>query len=125
MTTKDAIKLLPIDEKKKMQILNTYDYMEPGQKLTISRLAWKTYFFLYNETVQENIDLQFQKVKSGEAKLGKDFIAEVDKETDQAITSHVQQSLQTTDLAAARHAMRQIIDEIHASKKSKPVKKTR
>jgi hypothetical protein len=119
MTTKDVIKMLPIDEKLKIQVLNTYDYMEPGQKLMISRLAWKTYFFRYEGAIEKNTELQWEKVKEGKGKLGKEFYEDVLKETNHELTLKADHSLQSTDLAAARQAMQQIVDEIRASKKPK------
>lgn len=123
MKTKDAIKMLPIEEKLKIQILNSYDFLEPDQKLAISRLAWKTYFFLYEESLDENTELQLQKVRDGKGELGKEFFEDVLTETNKELTKKIDLSSQTTDLASARHAMQQIIDEIHAHKKQKKVKK--
>ena len=117
MTTKDVIKQLPIEDKLKTQILNMYDHMEPAQKLTIQRIAWKTYDLMREERIEENVQQGFENVSKGEGQLGKDFYDNVVKKTDQEMVKDVQKSIQATDLAAARQAMEQIINEIGKSKK--------
>ena len=122
MTTKDAIKLLPIDEKLKIQVLNMYDYLEPAQKLTIEVIAWKTYFMQHEERVNINLEKALEAAAEGNEKLGKDFYANVLKKTAQEEQKDMSDRLTNTDLAAARHAMEQIMNEIHAHKKSSKAK---
>ena len=117
MTTKDAIKLLPMDDKVKVQLLNMFDYMEPEQKRTIERLAWRTYDFMYSQKIQENIQQQFKEVEEGKAHFGKDFFQEVTKKTKREMGKQTGELTGAVDLAAARRAMEQIMDEIRASKK--------
>ncbi len=122
MTTKDAIKLLPLDEKLKMQVLNMYDYMEPEQKLTVEVIAWKTYFLLHDEKVQMNLEKELAAVEAGEAPLGTDFYNHVLKKTDQQEKKDLSSQTENVDLAIARRAMEQIINEIRASKKKPKAK---
>jgi hypothetical protein len=117
MTTKDAIKLLPMDEKVKVQLLNMFDYMEPEQKRTVERLAWKTYDYMYSEKIQENMQQQFNEVEEGKAHFGKDFFQEVSKKTKREMGKQTDESTSAVDIAAARRAMEQIMNEIRASKK--------
>jgi hypothetical protein len=119
MTTKDVIKLLPMDNKLKMQVLNMYDYMEPDVKRTVQRIAWKTYFYMYNQQVQANIDKQFESVEEGKATFGKEFYQEVAKKTDHEMNKQIGEKSGAVDLAAARNAMEQIMKEISATKKVK------
>ena len=124
MTTIDAIKLLPMAEKVKMQVLNMYEYMEPEQQRTIERLAWKTYFYMYHEHIQTNIERQFEEVAEGKAKFGADFFKEVIKKTKQDMRKQADESTGAVDLASARRAMEQIMKEIRITKKSKENKPT-
>ncbi|HWY79396.1 MAG TPA: hypothetical protein VNW29_03495 [Candidatus Sulfotelmatobacter sp.] len=119
MTTKNAIKLLPMDEKLKTQLLNVYDFMEPDQKRTVQRIAWKTYFYMYHQKAQTNITQQLEEVAEGKGQFGKAFFAEVEKKTAQDLTIQFDKSSESVDLAAARQAMEQIIQEIRTVKKSK------
>jgi len=117
MTTKDAIKMLPLDDKLKIQLLNMYDYMEPDQKLTIEVLAWRSYFLLQEEKLDANLVKEFEAVEKGSAHLGKGFYADVVAKTDQQELKDNAETASKVDLAAARRAMEQIINEIHAAKK--------
>jgi hypothetical protein len=123
MTTKDAIKQLPIEDELKLQVLRLYDYMEPDQKLIIERTAWNAYFIMQKETIQQNIELQFEKVEKGEAELGEDFYADVVKETDKEMVENVQNAKGSVDLAVARKAMQQIVKEMQDAKDVKAEKK--
>jgi len=116
MTTKDAIKLLPISEDIKLQILKTYDYMEEDQKLTISRIAWKTYDLLRQTEIDANIEKQLDKVEKGEENLGEEFFGRVLKQTGQDIKAKMSTSSGTVDLATARQAMHQIVREMQDAK---------
>lgn len=122
MTTKDAIKLLPIADKLKMQVLNMYDYMEPAEKLTIERLAWKTYFMMHDERMQANIARELDDVLEGKAELGQGFYEDVVKKTSHETAKDFADTSTNMDLSAARHAMEQIINEIRAAKKAPKVK---
>ena len=61
MTTKDALKVLPINEELKLKILRTFDYMSPAQRLTIARLTWKLYDFVRTSRVDYSIEEQLAK----------------------------------------------------------------
>jgi hypothetical protein len=119
MTIKDVIKFLPLDGELKLQILRTYDYMDPAQKLAISRVAWNTYYQLKQTQVDLEIGKQLGKVKQGQAHLGPDFYEEVLKNTDQEINKELSNSSGAVDLATARQAMQQIMKEIQDAKAEK------
>lgn len=119
MTTKDAIKLLPISEDVKLQILKMYDYLEPDQKLTIQRIAWKTYDLLQASRIDENVEQQLEQVKNGQAHLGPDFYTKAIANSEQELTKNLEESHGAVDLAAARKAMEQIVSELQAAKLEK------
>ena len=123
MTTIDAIKQLPIDDTLKTQILNMYEFLEPKQKLLIQRIAWNTYDLIREERIDENIEIQFEEVNQDKEKLGKGFYNNAVKKADRAMTTHVSEKASAVDLASARRAMEQIINEIHAVKAAKKKKK--
>src|SRR5260221_327136 len=122
MTTKDAIKLLPIDDELKLQILRTYDYMDDAQKLAISRIAWKTYDLLRQTEIDLNIEKELDKVEKGEAHLGQDFYGRVLEHAQQNMTIRHDKKSGDVDLAKARAAMYQIIQEMQDAKIAKKEK---
>jgi len=119
MTIKDIIKVLPIEEKRKMQILNTYDYMEVDERVMIDRAAWSAFYEMYNGRLEDNLSEQTEKVKNGEEAIGDDFYTRALKKADQSMNGELQESAGKFDLAAARVAMQQIVQEIRASKADK------
>lgn len=116
MTTKDAIKLLPIDESLKLQILNTFDYMDNEQKMKISRIAWKTYDYLRQSQIDFNIEKQLDKVENGQAELGPVFGEEVLKQSEQDMKAHLSEKSGAVDLETARQAVQKIIREMEDAK---------
>lgn len=124
MTTLDAIKLLPMDDEVKTQILNMYEYMEPAQRLSIETMAWEYYDMMLGQKLDANLDEQMDKVLKGEENLGKEYYAKAVKKTDIEMTKSLSSSATQTDLAAARKAMEQIMGEIRATKASKKTKIT-
>ena len=118
MTTVDVIKLLPIDDELKTQLVTSYETMNPRQRFSIERLAWKTYDMLYQEEFDKNALLQSQKIIKGEDS-SEDFAKKVQQKTDQMFLEKEEQATQKVDLEAARKAMEFIIQEIQASKKMK------
>ena len=122
MTTKDAIKLLPLSEDLKLQILRTYDFLDEEQKITISRIAWRTYDLLRETTIDLNIEKQLEKVKKGEARSGPQFYQEVLNASKHDIKKRLSESSTGVDLATARHAMQRIIQEMQDAKVTKKEK---
>src|SRR6266700_5096054 len=116
MTTKDTIKLLPISEDIKIQILRTYDFLDEVQKLTISRIAWRTYDLLRETSIDLNIDKQLEKVKEGQAQSGPQFYQEVLEASNRDLSKELSESATGVDMATARHAMQRIIQEMQDAK---------
>ena len=119
MTTKEVIKLLQIDEKVKMQILRMYDYMDDEQKLAVQRVAWNTYFAMFNQQLDKQLDTQFQEVIDGKEHFGDTYYEEAVTKTEKKMAHERQEAVTKTDLTAARQAMQQIVSEINSSKTTK------
>jgi hypothetical protein len=120
MTTLDIIKILPLDETERIQLLNKYEHGTKEQKTQISMLAWSGYFDLYDQRLKENIRNEFRLIKKGEGgSLDEKLYVRALKNTEQELNKETSQQISETDLTRAREAMKQIITEIRASKKSK------
>lgn len=117
MTALDIIKMLPIEDKLKSQLVSKYPHLKPAEKLDFDRLAWTTYDSMREEELTENLGIQYAKVTNGEDKFGKDFYSRALKKTDEELGKEFQESGSSFDLAEARKAMEIIVREIQASKK--------
>jgi len=117
MKTKDIIKILPLDEKTKMELLDRYDNLDPDVKARIIDLLWDTYDAMYDLKFEENMQLALYRAKEGKEKLDQELGKRIQEQTEKEIEKEVIEGKQTVDLAAARSAMERIIAEIRASKK--------
>lgn len=122
MTAIDIIKSLPLDDEVKTKILSMYNSFTPAQKVSVEHIAWKTYFALYDERLNENLGMQYEKVKAGDGNLGTELYRKALKKTDEEMTGDFQESISEHDLTAARKAMEVIVKEIQASKKASHAK---
>jgi len=118
MKALDILKAMIPDEGLKMKIVNQYDDFSPSQKLAIDHLAWSTFYNLYNETLEENLGIQYQNVKKGTDKFGGDFYRRALEKTDNYMINEFQEALTKADISIARTAIEQIMQEIDASKKA-------
>jgi len=116
MTTIDVIKLLPMDDAIKTQILNTYAYMEPEQKLSIQSLAWDYYDLVFGIKLEGNMQEQMDQTIKGNGHLGKEFYAKAVKKTQEDMKKMLSESGSQSDLLAARQAMERIVNEIRDAK---------
>jgi hypothetical protein len=116
MKALDIIKSMPIDEKFKIEIINRYDFLTPSQKFAIDSLAWTTFYDIYDATLQSNLELQYQNVKEGKDHFGEDFYARALKKTDKQMMDEFEKSLNEANISIAKITIKQIMDEINASK---------
>jgi hypothetical protein len=124
MKTLDVIKLLPMDDKVKTQILNMYPHMNDEQKLSLESLAWDYYDLMYGEKVEAHIEELEDKIVKGEEHFSPENYAKVIDKTEADMKKALAEATTTTDLTAARKAMEQIMGEIRAAKAEKSAKRT-
>lgn len=116
ITTKDIIKILPLEATLKASLLAEYDTLDPDRKLAIADTLWETYDTLFNLKLEENIKLALLQAKDTKETLGKDFYQRIREQTEKEMQQEQAVSVETVDLSAARSAMEKIIKEIQAAK---------
>lgn len=120
MTTQDIIKTMPLEEKEKVQFLNMYERGTDEQKIQIDILAWTSYFELHDDRVEKNLKDEIDSIKKGAGgPLDKTLYPRILKKTEEQLNKEASESIAESDLAMARVAMKQIVSEIQASKKTK------
>lgn len=117
ITTKDIIKILPLDENMRKTLLEEFDSMDPDRKYNLEKIMWDTYYTMYKLKLEENIQLALLKAKDNQEKLDEDFYSRVREQTEKEMQSEEVQKTQSADLDSARKAMELIVKEIQASKK--------
>lgn len=119
ITTKNIIKALPFDERFKMELLNEFDFLTPDQKFTITRLMWDTFQAIFTIKLDENMQKALQDVEEEKEKLNNTLYNKVRQRTLQQLENDLEANLSNIDLAAARHAIETIIDELKIFRASK------
>lgn len=119
LLAKDLIKILPFDDKFKLELLREYDFFTPDQKFNIDRVLWRTYAELFELKLEENIQLALLKAKNNQEKLDENFYQRIKEQTAKEMESESIETKEKTELASARSAIEQIIGEIRASRKTK------
>lgn len=118
MTTKDIIKILPLEDASKNELLNEFDSLDSDQKFYIEQAIWDVYYEFFDLKMQANLEIALADAKEGQEKLDKEFYNRVREQTEKEMQAESTQTIEGADLAAARTAMEKIIREIRASKKT-------
>lgn len=119
MTTKNLIKILPLEQIYKEELLNKFDDYSPNQRFVIEQAIWRTYRTIYQLRLQKNLKDALVAVNNGQDKLDDLFYKRVREKTEKELQTETIQTVEKTDLDAARKAMEQIVHEIQAAKKKK------
>ena len=120
MTIPNIIKLLPLEEQEKVDMINVYENGTKEQKNAIVDLAWKSYFAIYNKKVNDYANEEMREIQEGkDGSLDEQIYARALKKTSQEMNGEMDKTLQKTNLDIARNAMKQIMTEINAAKKKK------
>lgn len=119
MTTQDIIKILPLEENEKQQMLNLYERGTKEQKIEIDVLAWTNYLEMYDETIDENFAEEVDQIKKGKGGPLDGLYPRVVEKAEKELNEETNKAITAADLTMARKAMKQIVDEIHAAKQDK------
>ncbi|HSX40232.1 MAG TPA: hypothetical protein VLF68_01325 [Candidatus Saccharimonadales bacterium] len=117
LTTKSIIKILPLEEKHKVYLLEEFDKLEPARKYAVTEFLWNAYDALYELKLQENMQKALNDPDNTAAKLDKDFYKTIKKQTHEQMEQDALAKTQNVDLSQARKALEVIVKEIQASKK--------
>lgn len=111
MTTKDIIKILPLDKDFKNKLLDEFDQLNPDQKNAVGQILWKAYRDLYKIKRDANLQLAFLRAKNNQEKLDKDFYRRVREQTGKEMEQEVLQTTTQVDLAETREELQAIISQ--------------
>lgn len=110
---------MPISENAKLQIVNRYAYLKPSERFAVDHMAWSFFYDMFDETLQDNLGVQYLNAKKGTDSFSKDFYHRAMEKTENQMLNELEELLSKADLSIARKAMEQIMNEIHASKGKK------
>ncbi len=118
LTTKDIIKILPLDEEYKNELFLGFDELEEDVKSNLTDMLWEAYITYYNMLLEKNIQegLLLAAEGKGEQRLDGEYYKKMVKKTEDELQANMTQKSSAVDLEAARDAMQKIVAEINASK---------
>lgn len=116
--TQDIIKILPFKKEFKDDLLERYDKFNSDQKYAAERIIWDFYDSVYENRLDINMKLAFERAKKNEEKLDSEFYERVRKLTDQQLQVEFSQEEATVDLSETREALRDIIKDSSPSDKT-------
>ena len=110
LSTKEIIKILPLDENLKQELLEKYDTLDPRQKYKIDMVMWKGYYTLFKLKLDENLQKALKKVESGE-ESGESMYGRINQQTEQEMLSLTQKDVASFDLDATREKLQSVISD--------------
>lgn len=116
MTIQQLIKILPLEDTFKQDLLASWDSLDADQQINIGRMLWDGYYALYRIKLEHNIGQALLKAQKNEVTLDKDFYKRIRIETREQMKKEAETSTTNVDLEAARKAMESIVKEMKASK---------
>lgn len=111
LTTKDIIKLLPLDKDFQEKLLNEFDGLNADQKFQVERVLWNAYDALYEARIEGNLDKQMAEVLKGQRNLNNDFYKEASQKADQQVELAQHEIAKNVDLTAVREKLESLIQE--------------
>jgi len=103
-TTEEVIKIIPLDQAKKDEILNAWPSYEEERKYTVGRECWKI-FHTYRNELTGFIHTEYtREVELGKRKMTPTFLDEVEKEVESVFN----------ELLAGKQSERKEISEIRS-----------
>lgn len=106
MTTKDIIKLLPIDEVFKAQLLGNYDQLPLEKRFAIEQAAWDIYDAYILGRIEEKVQLALKKAQTENGgMLNPEFYEKVKAEAEKEVLEKGVMESEKVDLKATREQL--------------------
>jgi len=109
LTTINIIKILPLEEVFKAQLLKQYASLNADQKFAIEQLVWNGYADFFELKLQENIRLALEQAKNKNGKLDKGFYDRVRAQTEQEIQEFSTATTAKIDLTSTREKLEELM----------------
>lgn len=111
ITTKDVIKILPMDERFRLSLLTEFDDMHPDEKFQMERVLWDVYGQYYTFRLQQNMQKALLKAEKNEAQLGPKLFSKVRIQTEEELKRESMTKVETVDLHEVRERIQNLMKE--------------
>lgn len=111
LTTIDIIKLLPLDEDLKTDLILRFDKLTADQKFNFERLVWNSYDGIYMLQLQKNIETGLLDVKLKKEHLDNEFYTRMRQKTEIEMSKGTMAVLNNDELTHVREKLQNILDQ--------------
>ena len=111
MTTLNIIRMLPLDRKIQVKLLEGFDKLDSDKKFALEEIVWGTYEAIYKLKLQENIGLALLRAKSNQEKLDEDFYKRAKQQTEKDMETDFSQSAAKTNISDVSTKLESIIHQ--------------
>lgn len=116
LTTKNIIKILPLDQKMKEDMLANFDSYPSERKFLVEQIVWEAYDDFFMLRLEENLMLGRLEAQERKKELGPDFYQRMRKKTEEEIMSQSVAAAEKLDLDVAREKLATVLsDQSHSS----------
>ena len=109
--TKDLIKILPLDNDFKKDLLEKYDGLADEQKFNIGRLVWSAYDLVFLRKLNDNMEVALEEAKNNQEKLDEGLYSRVRDLTLAEMEQVTAEDIKAMDLDIARDKLAAIISK--------------
>ncbi len=111
MTTKEIIKILPINDALKRKLFEGYDTMPEAEKSVLVELLWDMYDALYQLLLEKNLALARVDLENNKRDINPDFFRAVEEQTLKDMQEEGTQEITDIDLSQAREKLEALVQE--------------
>ncbi len=108
-TTKDIVKILPLDEEFKKDLIDSYDNLSEDSKFNIGRMLWAAYKIIFGIKLEKNMAIAFEEAMENREKLDKNFYNRIRDLTMSEMDHVTAEEIQAMDLDITRDKLAEII----------------
>ena len=109
LRTKDVIKILPLDEGFKKDLLSSYDSLNPDVRNDIVRILWDAYDCIFQMRLEKNLNIALNEAMENREKLDPGLYKRVRDLTRSEMAYMNEEDLKSTDLTQAREELAKLI----------------
>jgi len=111
LTTERIISLLPLSQEEKTKLSEDYQVADAGVKFVLENTLWDAYYAYYQIRLQENLQLEFVKLKEGKVQPDAGFFARVREATEKQLEDEDKVDLDQNELSSVREKLAAFIKD--------------
>lgn len=106
-TTKQLLKILPMSEGLRKEVLSRFDSLSEDQKLEIKKICWLMFFELYNDKVEYEFKKTLLAVKDKKGKLKSNLYQKIEEQTHNELRSILLQKTEGEAVVKVRKELKE------------------